>query len=71
VIFGFKNHSLFAMYCSMRVIALSFVSMGLSRAAGVVGAEQNIIQPNQGLPTVKLPYGTWQASSYDNANDVS
>jgi len=23
------------------------------------------------LPTIQLPYGTWQASSYDQANDVS
>jgi hypothetical protein len=23
------------------------------------------------LPTIKLPYGVWQASSYDNSSDVS
>jgi hypothetical protein len=25
----------------------------------------------QGLPQVKLPYGTWQAAKYDRANDVA
>lgn len=24
----------------------------------------------QNLPTLKLPYGTWQATKYDSANDV-
>jgi hypothetical protein len=24
----------------------------------------------QNLPSIKLPYGTWQASKYDSANDV-
>jgi hypothetical protein len=25
----------------------------------------------QNLPSIKLPYGTWQANKYDAANDVS
>jgi hypothetical protein len=24
----------------------------------------------QNLPSIKLPYGTWQATKYDSANDV-
>jgi hypothetical protein len=30
----------------------------------------NLEARQQNLPTIKLPYGTWQASKYDAANDV-
>ena len=39
-------------------------------AAGVAKAEQTA-EEQQDLPTVKLPYGTWRATSYDQKNDVS
>lgn len=34
-------------------------------------AFHNLEARQQNLPTLKLPYGTWQASDYDGANDVS
>jgi hypothetical protein len=50
------------------------ILLGLSSASPLLARDglqfHSLEAHQQNLPTIKLPYGTWQATKYDSKNDV-